>query len=108
MLKDVERILYFESYVVVDPGLSALQKGEILHEDAFQKAQDEYGEDSFVASIGAEAIKHLLADLDLPALKAQLTTELVETNSEVKRKKIVKRLKLVEDFLNSGISRNGW
>lgn len=102
MLKDVERILYFESYVVIDPGLSALQKGEILSEDAFQKAQDEYGEDSFVAEIGAEAVKHLLQDLDLPELKTSLTAELHETNSEVKRKKIVKRLKLVEDFLSSG------
>jgi DNA-directed RNA polymerase subunit beta' len=102
MLKDVERILYFESYVVVDPGLSGLEKGEILHEDAFQKAQDEYGEDSFVAQIGAEAIRHLLQELDLPVLRVQLKSELVETNSEVKRKKIVKRLKLVEDFIGSG------
>ena len=102
MLKDVERILYFESYVVIDPGLSALQKGDILSEDAFQKAQDEYGEDSFVAQIGAEAIRNLLQDLDLPELKKELTQELLDTNSEVKRKKIVKRLKLVEDFLSSG------
>lgn len=102
MLKDVERILYFESYVVIDPGLSALQKGDILNEDAYQKALDEYGEDSFVAQIGAEAIRNLLQDLDLPEIKKTLTTELLETNSEVKRKKIVKRLKLVEDFLSSG------
>lgn len=101
MLKDVERILYFESYVVIDPGLSGLQKGEILNEDAFQKAQDEYGEDSFEAFIGAEAIKKMLQDIDLPSLKTQLTEELQNTNSEVKRKKIAKRLKLVEDFLAS-------
>lgn len=102
MLKDVERILYFESYVVIDPGLSALQKGDILNEEAYQKALDEYGEDSFIAQIGAEAVRNLLQDLDLEEIKQTLTTELIDTTSEVKRKKIVKRLKLVEDFLASG------
>lgn len=102
MMKDLEKILYFESYVVVDPGLSALQKGELLSEEALQKAQDEYGEDNFVASIGAEVVKQMLAELDLPELRKSLQKELVDTSSEVKKKKIVKRLKLVEDFIGSG------
>ncbi|MES2215503.1 MAG: DNA-directed RNA polymerase subunit beta', partial [Pseudomonadota bacterium] len=100
-LKDLERILYFECYVVVDPGLSALKSGEVLTEDAFQRAQDEYGEDNFIAMIGAEAVHKLLSDLDLPTLQQRLQSELTETTSEVKRKKIVKRLKLVSDFLGS-------
>jgi DNA-directed RNA polymerase subunit beta' len=101
-LKDIEKILYFESYVVVDPGLSPLQKGEILNEDALVKAQDEYGEDSFVCLIGAEAVQKMLADLDLKSLMAQLQAELSDTSSDAKRKKIIKRLKLIEDFINSG------
>ena len=100
-LKDVEKILYFESYVVTDPGLSPLQKGEILSEDSYQKAQDEYGEDSFVCLIGAEAIQRMLADLNLAELRVSLQTDLRETGSDAKRKKYIKRLKLVEDFLGS-------
>ncbi len=101
-LKDLERILYFEGYIVVDPSLSPLQKGEILTEESFQQAQDKYGEDSFVALIGAEAVQKLLAELNLEELKATLQEELMITNSDSKRKKIVKRLKLVEDFIGSG------
>ncbi|WP_375358732.1 DNA-directed RNA polymerase subunit beta' [Candidatus Tisiphia endosymbiont of Neophilaenus lineatus] len=100
-MKDLEKVLYFESYVVVDPGLSALQKGDLLSEDSLQKAQDEYGEDSFTASIGAEVIQQMLTELDLPELKKSLQEDLLNTSSEVKKKKIVKRLKLVEDFLES-------
>lgn len=100
-LKDLEKILYFECYVVVDPGLSSLQTGEVLTEDAYLKAQDEYGENNFEALIGAEAVRRLLIDLDLPELQQQLQSELIETTSDAKRKKIVKRLKLVEDFLGS-------
>ncbi len=101
-MKDIEKILYFENYVVVDPGMSPLQKGEFLSEDAYIKAQDEYGEDSFVAMIGAEVVQKLLAELDFDELSGQLKTELAETNSETKKKKIIKRLKLVEDFRGSG------
>lgn len=100
-LKDLEKILYFESYVVVDPGLSSLRIAEVLSEDAFIKAQDEFGENNFEALIGAEAVSRLLEDLDLPELQIQLQSELVSTSSDAKRKKIVKRLKLVEDFLGS-------
>ncbi len=101
-MKDLEKILYFENYVVVEPGMSPLQKDELLSEDAYLRAQDEYGEDSFVAMIGAEVVQKLLADLDLEELKKQLKTDLFETSSETKKKKYVKRLKLVEDFLSSG------
>ena len=101
-MKDLEKILYFENYVVVEPGMSPLQKDELLSEDAYIRAQDEYGEDSFVAMIGAEVVQKLLADLELDELKIKLKTELSETSSETKKKKIIKRLKLVEDFLSSG------
>ena len=101
-MKDIEKILYFENYVVVEPGMSPLQKGDLLSEDAFIKAQDEYGEDSFIAMIGAEVVQKLLSELDLDELSVQLKTELAETNSETKKKKLIKRLKLVEAFRGSG------
>lgn len=100
-LKDLEKILYFESYVVVDPGLSSLRLAEVLSEDAFLKAQDEFGENNFEALIGAEAVSRLLRELDLSELQKQLQSELIDISSDAKRKKIVKRLKLVEDFLGS-------
>jgi DNA-directed RNA polymerase subunit beta' len=101
-MKDLEKILYFETYVVVDPGMSPLQKGELLSEDAYIRAQDEYGEDSFVASIGAEVVQKLLAELNLEELRVELKAELAETSSDTKKKKLIKRLKLVENFLGSG------
>ncbi|MBN8512357.1 MAG: DNA-directed RNA polymerase subunit beta' [Rickettsiales bacterium] len=101
-MKDLEKILYFENYVVVEPGMSPLHKDELLSEDAYLRAQDEYGEDSFVAMIGAEVVQKLLADLDLEELRKQLKEELFATSSETKKKKLAKRLKLVEDFINSG------
>ncbi|WP_410520975.1 DNA-directed RNA polymerase subunit beta' [Candidatus Tisiphia endosymbiont of Beris chalybata] len=100
-MKDLEKVLYFENYVIVDPGLSALQKGDLLSEDVLQKAQDEYGEDNFTASIGAEVVQQMLSELNLVELKKSLQEDLLNTSSEVKKKKIVKRLKLVEDFLES-------
>lgn len=100
-LKDIEKVLYFESHIVTDPGLSPLSYGELLTEDQYLKAQDDYGEDSFSANIGAEAIQKMLAGLDLEKIKTELRSDLVETNSDAKRKKIVKRLKLIEDFLES-------
>jgi DNA-directed RNA polymerase subunit beta' len=101
-MKDLEKILYFENYVVIEPGMSPLQKGDLLSDDAYIKAQDEYGEDSFVALIGAEVVQRLLSELNLEELSKQLQVELYETNSETKKKKLIKRLKLVEDFLMSG------
>jgi DNA-directed RNA polymerase subunit beta' len=101
-MKDLEKVLYFEKYIVVDPGLSGLQSGELLSEDALQRAQEEYGIGNFVVSIGAEVIKSMLASLDLSELRKTLQKELFETTSEAKKKKIIKRLKLVEDFIGSG------
>lgn len=101
-MKDLEKILYFENYVVIEPGMSPLQKGDILSEDAYIKAQDEYGEDSFVAMIGAEVVQRMLSELDLEELSVELKAELAETSSETKKKKLIKRLKLIEAFLGSG------
>lgn len=101
-LKDIEKILYFESYVVTDPSLTMLTVGELLTEAGLQKAQDEHGEDSFKVEIGAEAVRSLLKSLDLKEIRTKLRTELKEVGAEAKRKKIIKRLKLVEDFIDSG------
>ncbi|MEZ5839048.1 MAG: DNA-directed RNA polymerase subunit beta' [Hyphomicrobiales bacterium] len=101
MLKDLERILYFENYVVTEPGLTPLKERQLLSEEEFLHAQDEYGADSFTALIGAEAIHELLAGLDLPRLRDQLRVEIAESTSELKPKKLAKRLKLVEAFLES-------
>src|SRR6201993_3234694 len=106
-LKQLERILYFESYVVIEPGLTALEKFQLLTEDELLAAQDEYGEDAFSAGIGAEAVKQMLIDLDLAGEKEALLQELAETKSELKPKKIIKRLKVVESFLESG-NRPEW
>lgn len=100
-LKDLEKILYFEAYIVTDPGMSPFSRHEVLTEEQYYKALDEYGEDSFTAMIGAEAVKELLASLNLEEIKTSLRTEIAELTSDTKRKKSVKRLKLVEDFLES-------
>jgi DNA-directed RNA polymerase subunit beta' len=101
-LKELERILYFEAYIITDPGMSPFEKHESLTEEQYYKALDEYGEDSFTAMIGAEAVQNLLSQLDLESIKNSLRSEIAETNSDTKRKKLVKRLKLVEDFIDSG------
>ncbi len=106
-LRDLERVLYFEQYIVVEPGLTDLKDRQILTEDEFLDAQDTYGEDAFTAMIGAEALKNLLAGIDLEKDRDLLREELATTNSEAKRKKAVKRLKLVEAFLESG-SKPEW
>ncbi|HEX5238764.1 MAG TPA: DNA-directed RNA polymerase subunit beta' [Sphingomicrobium sp.] len=106
-LKQLERILYFESYVVIEPGLTPLEKYQLLTEDELLAAQDEYGEDAFSAGIGAEAVKQMLIDLDLEGEKKALLEELETTKSELKPKKIIKRLKVVESFLESG-NRPEW
>ncbi len=99
--KALERVLYFESYIVIEPGLTDLKVNQLLSEDEYQDALDKYGEDSFRAGIGAEALREILANIDLEAEKAAMRAELKETASEAKRKKLVKRLKLVEAFLDS-------
>jgi DNA-directed RNA polymerase subunit beta' len=101
-LKDLERILYFEYYVVLEPGLTPLKDRQLLSEDEYIKAQDEFGPDSFTAMIGAEAIREMLKGMDLDKLQAQLRTDVGETESEIKKKKIAKRLKLIESFIGSG------
>jgi DNA-directed RNA polymerase subunit beta' len=101
-LKDLERILYFEYYVVLEPGLTPLQDRQLLSEDEYIKAQDEYGQDSFTATIGAEAIREMLKGLDLEKLAADLRVEIAESTSELKPKKLAKRLKLIEAFIQSG------
>src|ERR671910_2901694 len=106
-LKQLERVLYFESYIVTEPGLTPLEKFQLLTEDELLDAQDEYGEDAFTAGIGAEAVKQMLIDLDLEGEREQLLQELAETKSELKPKKIIKRLKVVESFLESG-NRPEW
>ena len=100
-LKDLDKVLYFESYIVTEPGVSPFSYGELLSEDAYYDALDEYGEGTFTAKIGAEAIQDMLGHLKLDEERVKLRGELSETNSEVKRKKLVKRLKLVEAFLES-------
>ena len=101
-LKDLERILYFEGFVVIDPGLTPLRERQIMSEDDYLQAQDEYGEDAFTAGIGAEAVRDIMVKMDLEAERDAVRTELAETTSVVKPKKLVKRLKLIESFLNSG------
>jgi DNA-directed RNA polymerase subunit beta' len=101
-LKELEKILYFESYVVLEPGLTDLKLHQLLTEDQYMAKQDEFGEEAFRAGIGAEAIKGVLQAIDTDADKVRLRAELKETTSEAKRKKLVKRLKLVEAFAESG------
>ncbi|MDY0500549.1 DNA-directed RNA polymerase subunit beta', partial [Pasteurella multocida] len=100
-LRDIERVLYFESYIVIEPGMTDLDKGQLLTEEQYIDAEDRWG-DEFDAKMGAEAIQALLRDMDLPQECENLREELQETNSETKRKKITKRLKLLEAFIQSG------
>jgi DNA-directed RNA polymerase subunit beta' len=106
-LKDLERILYFEYYVVLEPGLTPLQYRALLSEEEYLRAQDEYGADSFTAMIGAEAIREMLKGLDLEKLAIDLRKEIAESTSDLKPKKLAKRLKLIEAFLTSG-NRPEW
>ena len=101
-LKDVEKVLYFESFLVIEPGLTKLTKNQLLTEEEYMKAQEEYGTDSFEASIGAEAIREILLKLDLKAEREKLKSQLKEIKSKVAEEKSIKRLKLMESFINSG------
>ncbi|MFM2098850.1 MAG: hypothetical protein RLZZ366_389, partial [Pseudomonadota bacterium] len=106
-LKQLERVLYFEAYIVVEPGLTPLEKFQLMTEDELLDAQDEYGEDAFSAGIGAEAVRRMLEELDLVGERTALLEELATTKSELKPKKIIKRLKVVESFIDSG-NRPEW
>src|SRR3954464_7118339 len=103
-LKDLEKVLYCESYVVVDPKDSPFVRGELLSEDKYHKALEELGEDSFTAGMGGEAAVQLLKQIDVKVLSEQLRKEMKEATSDAKRKKLAKRLKVVDSFLESGNS----
>src|ERR1700740_2863429 len=99
-LKDIERILYFESYIVLDPGLTPLKNCQLLNEDDYLRAQDEYGQDSFTALIGAEAIREILKGMNLQKIADDLKVEIAQSKSELKPKKLAKRLKIIEAFIH--------
>jgi DNA-directed RNA polymerase subunit beta' len=101
-LKDVEKVLYFEGYIVIEPGLTPFKVGEVLPEIAYQAALEEHGHDSFSVMMGAEGVKHILSNIDLKKEQKQLREALSEGPSEAKTKKIIKRLKLIESFIESG------
>ena len=106
-LRDLERVLYFENYVVIEPGLTDLTYGQMMSEEEYLDAQDQYGADAFTAGIGAEAIREMLSQIDLESEAERLREELKEATGELKPKKIIKRLKVVESFLESG-NRPEW
>ena len=101
-LKEVERVIYYENYIVTDPKETDLRRGELLSDDKYRQAIEKHGVDSFVASMGAEAIRDMLRKIDLAKLSAELRADLKKTGSDAKRKKYAKRLKAAEAFLNSG------
>ncbi|MGA9342648.1 MAG: DNA-directed RNA polymerase subunit beta' [Rhodanobacteraceae bacterium] len=105
-LRDIERILYFEAYVVVDPGLTTLERGQLLNEEQYLQSVEEHG-DEFDARMGAEAVYELLKTIDLGQEMIRLREEIASTNSETKLKRLSKRIKLVESFSESG-NRPEW
>ncbi len=105
-LRDIERILYFEAYVVVDPGLTPLDRGQILSEEQYLQSVEEHG-DEFDARMGAEAVHELLKTIDLNAELVRLREEMGSTSSETKLKRLSKRIKLMESFIDSG-NRPEW
>ncbi|HKN08046.1 MAG TPA: DNA-directed RNA polymerase subunit beta', partial [Pseudomonadota bacterium] len=106
-LKDLERVLYFENYVVIESGLTPLKAGQLLSEEDYLKAQEEYGEDAFHAGIGAEAVRDMLMALNLDQMREQIRQEISEATTELKPKKLAKRLKVIEAFIQSG-NRPEW
>ena len=106
-LKDLERVLYFENYIVIEPGMTPLEPYQMLTEEEYIDAQEEYGEENFEAGIGAEALKVILSNIDIEAELVNVEEGLAATKSEAKRKKLVKRLKLLQAFIESG-TRPEW
>ena len=100
-LKELEKVLYFESWIVLDPKSTPLKKRDLLTDEEYDDAREQYGNDSFVAGIGAEAIRQLLEEIDLEKLYEELRTEIVSAVSDTKKKKLVKRLKVVEALRKS-------
>jgi DNA-directed RNA polymerase subunit beta' len=105
-LKELEKVLYFESYIVTDPGKTTLEYKQLLSEANYRKAREDFG-DAFEAEMGAEAIRRLLMDLDIEKLSQELRVEMKQATSEAKRKKVSRRLKVVTAFRNSG-NRPEW
>jgi DNA-directed RNA polymerase subunit beta' len=101
-LKELERVLYFESYVITDPKSIPLKKGDLISEEKYRELKGKYGEDAIEAGVGAEAVKQLLQKLDIKEMAEQLRVEMRETQSEAKRKKLAKRLRVIEAFRDSG------
>ncbi len=101
-LKEVEKVLYYESYIVIDPKDTELKAGELLTESKYREMFDKYGPDSFVAGMGAEAIREMLRRCNLAELSQQLREEMLKTTSDARKKRLTKRLKVVEAFLHSG------
>jgi DNA-directed RNA polymerase subunit beta' len=101
-LKDVERVLYFENFIVIEPGLSGLKKNQLLGEEELITYQDEYGEESFTAGIGAEAILEILKSINLEDERNLLIKTIKETKSKVSEERSIKRLKLIESFIKTG------
>ena len=107
-LKDLERVLYFENYIVTEPGTTTLREKQLLNEEQYHQAVEEFGQDSFTAGIGAEAIRELLIGMDLPKLRDQLRQEIAEATTELKPKKLGKRLKVIEALHRvRGTARSG-
>src|SRR6185437_4822127 len=106
-LKDLEKVLYCEAYIVIDPKETGLQRGDLLSEERYLQLLDEYGDDKFSAGMGGEAVLEMLKQVDVHALAEMLRTEMRGATSEAKRKKLAKRLKVVEAFRESG-NRPEW
>jgi DNA-directed RNA polymerase subunit beta' len=101
-LKELEKVLYFESWIVLDPKDTPLKKKDLLTDEEYDEAREQYGSNGFIAGIGAEAIRQLLEEMDLEKLYEELRTEIVTSVSDTKKKKLVKRLKVVEALRKSG------
>ena len=101
-LKEVEKVLYFENFIIIEPGLTGLKKNQLLSEEELIKHQDQYGEESFTAGIGAEAILEILKSIDLKSERDKLSKSIKETKSKVTEERNVKRLKLIESFIETG------
>jgi len=101
-LKEVERVLYFESFIVIEPGLTGLKKNQLLNEEELAKYQDDYGEESFTAGIGAEAILEILKSINLEDERNLLIKAIKETKSKVAEERAIKRLKLIDSFIETG------
>ena len=99
--KKLEQVISYDAYIVTEPGLTSLKQYDVISEDEYQAAVEEFGEDSFHVGIGAEGIRSIIANLDMGDERTRLRAELAETKSEAKRKSIIKQLKLVESFLDS-------